>query len=165
MQTKELLLAAMEQSYQLVMPLLEDLRSAQHIAPTGSGGNHAHWVLGHLVHSEGQFRSMMQGIENPAGDLKPLFAGGSQPDAAATNYPPYEDLLRRLGSMHRGTVEWLQSITESELDHPSQIVPPGYELFFGTWRACLLMKAMHWMNHRGQLACCRRAAARTPMMA
>ena len=39
-----------------------------------------------------------------------------------------------------------------------------FELYFGTWRHMFLMRAMHWMHHRGQLADCRRAAGRPPLM-
>lgn len=44
------------------------------------------------------------------------------------------------------------------------LVSPQFELYFGTWRHMFLMRAMHWMNHRGQLADCRRAAGRPPLM-
>lgn len=165
MQTKDLLVTALQQSYGLVMPLLEDLSSAALIAPTPNGGNHAHWILGHLVVSEGQFREMMRGIPSPVESLKPLFGGGSTPDPAGTNYPPYEELLSKLVSSRQETMAWLESLSEHDLDQASQHVPPGFEPFFGTWRSCLLMQAMHWMNHRGQLADCRRSAGRERLMA
>jgi len=165
MQSKELLLSALQQSYQLVMPLLEDLRSAAHVLPTPQGGNHAHWILGHLVVSEGQFRAMMRGIPNPVDELKSHFSGRSTPVADGSLYPAYDELLSRLVALRRETMEWLEALSEADLDQASKIVPPGFEPFFGTWRACLLMQAMHWMNHRGQLADCRRAAGREPMMA
>lgn len=165
MQSKELLLAALQQSYGLVLPLLEDLRSAPLIPPTAKGGNHAHWILGHLVQSEGQFRAMMRGDANPVGELKPFFAGGTEPDPSASGYPPYDGLLATLVEMRRETMDWIGSLSENELDSASKVVPPGFEPFFGTWRQCLLMQAMHWMNHRGQLADCRRAAGRARLMA
>ena len=165
MQTKELLVTALHQSYGLVMPLLEDLRSASLVAPTTQGGNHAHWILGHLLVSEGQFRAMMRGIPNPVESLQPLFGGGSTPDPAGTDYPAYEELLTHLVRLRQETLAWLDSLGESDLDRASQVVPPGFEPFFGTWRLCLLMQAMHWMNHRGQLADCRRSAGREPLMA
>lgn len=165
MQTKELLVTALQQSYGLVMPLLEDLKSAALVAPTAKGGNHAHWILGHLTVSEGQFRAMMRGIPNPVERLKPLFGGGSAPDAAAAGYPPYDELLAQIAALRNETMAWLESLSEADLDQTSTIVPPGFEPFFGTWRSCLLMQAMHWMNHRGQLADCRRSAGRERLMA
>jgi hypothetical protein len=164
MQTKELLVTALQQSYGLVMPLLEDLKSAPLVAPTPKGGNHAHWILGHLVVSDGQFRAMMRGISNPVEQLTPLFGGGSTPEPKGNNYPSYEELLTKLVNLRHETMAWLESLTENDMDQPSKVIPPGFEAFFGTWRSCLLMQAMHWMNHRGQLADCRRSAGRDPMM-
>lgn len=165
MQTKDLLVTALCQSYGLVIPLLEDLQSASLVAPTPRGGNHAHWILGHLTASEGQFRAMMRGIPNPVESLQARFGGGSTPDPAGTDYPAYEELLAKLISLRQETMAWLESLSESDLDQASQVVPPGFEPFFGTWRSCLLMQAMHWMNHRGQLADCRRSAGRERLMA
>jgi len=161
MQTKELLATALQQSYGMVMPLLADLESAAHVPPTPNGGNHAHWVLGHLAHSEGQFRSIMRGVPNPVAHLRTQFAGGTTPDPAGVGFPSYNELLSQLVAMRQETMAWFELLTESDLDQVSQNVPPGYEPFFGTWRQCLLMQALHWMNHRGQLADCRRAAGRT----
>lgn len=165
MQSKELLTAALQHSYGLVMPLLEDLRSAPLVAPTPCGGNHAHWTLGHLLASEGHFRWMMRGVANPVEGMWPLFGSGSAPDPAGTGYPPYDELLENVKQLRQETMSWLESLSDTDLDQSSRIVPPGFEPFFGTWRSCLLMQALHWMNHRGQLADCRRSAGRERIMA
>lgn len=165
MQSKDLLLMALQQSYGLVMPLLEDLQSASLVVPTAQGGNHAHWILGHLVASEGHFRAMMRGIPNPVEQLMPLFGGGTSPDPAGERYPAYGELLAGIIDLRRETMQWLEPLGEKDLDQASKVVPPGFEPFFGTWRSCLLVQAMHWMNHRGQLADCRRAAGRGRLMA
>ncbi len=147
------------------MPLLEDLKSAPLVSPTAKGGNHAHWILGHLVQSEGQFRAMMRGDANPVEELSHFFAGGMEPDPSASGYPSYDVLLATLVRLRREGMDWLNSMSEADLDSVSKAAPPGFEPFFGTWRQCLLIQAMHWMNHRGQLADCRRAAGRERMMA
>lgn len=165
MQSKELLVSALRQSYGLVMPLLEDLQSAALIVPTTRGGNHAHWILGHFAASEGHFRTMMRGIPNIMEPLMPLFGGGSTPDPSGAGYPAYDELLHKLVDLRQETMAWLEPLSEADLDQVSKLVPPGFEPFFGTWRSCLLMQAMHWMNHRGQLADCRRAAGRDRLMA
>lgn len=165
MQSKDLLLVANRQCVALVMPLLEDLATAALVSPTPNPGNHAHWVLGHLVLSEGQFRTMMDGTPNPGEAYEPLFGGGSHPDATGSGYPPYHELLNQLIRLHESTLVWLESMPETQLDQPSQRIPPGFEPLFGTWRQVLLMRALHWMNHRGQLADCRHAAGRPPLLA
>jgi len=163
-QSKSVLILANRQAAGLVFPLLDDLQSAALVSPTVGTGNHAHWLLGHLVFSEGRYREMMQGIENPCQSLHEKFGGGSQPDPNAVEYPSYEELLRRLRSMDEEFMAWLESTSEEELDQAIAGVPPQFELYFGTWRHMFLMRAMHWMNHRGQLADCRRAAGRPPLM-
>lgn len=165
MQSKELLVHGLHLSYNMVLPLLEDLKSAPLVTPTPGGGNHAHWTLGHLANSEGRFRTIMRGVPNPVESWQPLFGGGTLPDPDATGYPSYNELLAKLIALHQETMEWVQTLEEADLDQPSKSVPAGFEPMFGTWGKCLLMQAMHWMNHRGQLADCRRAAGRTKMMA
>jgi len=164
-QSKDLLLLANQQCAGLVFPLLDDLRTAPLLSPSPTSGNHAHWVLGHLVLSEDGFRSMMDGTSGKCETMRPLFGGGSKPSPRGDEYPSYDDLLGQLKSRHAETIAWLESMTESDLDNTSKGVPPGFEAFFGTWRQVLLMRAMHWMNHRGQLADCRNAAGRPPLMA
>lgn len=164
MQSKELLLIANRQCAGLVFPLLDDLKSAPLVSPISGSGNHAHWILGHLVFSEGRYLEMMQGIPNPCQSMQEMFGGGSQPNPDGHAYPNYDVLLGQLQSMHDEYLIWLERVTEEELDQVTEGIPPEFELYFGTWRQMLLMRAMHWMNHRGQLADCRRAAGRTPLM-
>jgi hypothetical protein len=164
MQTKELLLIANQQCAALVFPLLEDLRTAPLVPVASPNGNHAHWVLGHLVVSEGGFRAMMEGAANPVQALGPMFGGGSKPKPNGDEYPAYDSLLEQLKSMQGELIAWMEGMAESDLDQASRNIPAGFEPFFGTWRQVLLMRAMHWMNHRGQLADCRTAAGRSPLM-
>lgn len=164
MQSKELVLLANRQCAGLVLPMLEDLKSAPLVSPIAGSGNHAHWILGHLVFSEGRYLEMMQGISNPYQSHQASFGGGSKPDPQGTGYPPYDELLKQLQSMHEGYLAWLEGLTEADLDQVTQGIPPEFELYFGTWRQMLMMRALHWMNHRGQLADCRRAAGRPVLM-
>ncbi|MBL8818420.1 MAG: DinB family protein [Planctomyces sp.] len=164
MQSKELLIMANQHAYTLTMPLTEDLRTASLVPPT-PGGNHAHWVVGHLLFSEGRFQQIMKGGENPFEELQSYFRGQSTPRSDGSGYRAYGDLLSSLQSQHQTVISLLQTLTEDELDRPSQGCPPGFEPFFGTWRHVFLMRSMHWMIHRGQLADCRRAAGREPLLA
>lgn len=165
MNSKDLLVQGLQLSYGMVLPLLEDLKSAPLVTPGSQGGNHAHWILGHLANSEGRFRTIMRGVPNPVDAWQTLFGGGTQPDPLASGYPSYDELLLKLVALRQETLEWVETLTEGDLDHPSQVVPPGFEPMFGTWGKCLLMLSLHWMNHRGQLADCRRAAGRAKLMA
>lgn len=164
MQSKSVLILANRQSAGLVFPLLEDLQTAALVSPLAGSGNHAHWILGHLVFSEGRYIEMMKGSANPCQTLQEKFGGGSQPDPSAVDYPSYEELLSQLHTLDTQFMGWLEGVSEEELDQPIAGIPPQFELYFGTWRHMFLMRAMHWMNHRGQLADCRRAAGRPPLM-
>lgn len=165
MQSKDLLLAANQQCAAMTLPLLEDLRTAPLATPVAGSGNHAHWILGHLVLTEHNFRFMMDGTPNARENLRPLFGRTTTPDAAAASYPSYDELLAELKSRHEAMLGFLESLSEENLDQPSKAnPPPGFEAPFGTWRRLFLTRALHWMNHRGQLADCRRAAGRAPLM-
>ena len=164
MQSKTLLLMANQHACTLTMPLMEDLRTAPLIPPT-PGGNHAHWVVGHLLFSEGRFQQIMNGGENQFEELQTCFGGQSTPRSDGSGYQTYGDLLSALQDQHQTTIALLEALTEEELDQPCQGCPPGFEPFFGTWRQVFLMRSMHWMIHRGQLADCRRAAGREPLLA
>ena len=164
MQSKDLLLTANQHAHTLTMPLMEDLRTAPLIPPT-PGGNHAHWVVGHLLFSEGRFRQIMDGGENQFEDLQSCFGGQSNPSSDGSGYPSYSDLLSALQLQHQKVIALLETLTENDLDQPCRGCPPGFEPFFGTWRHVFLMRSMHWMIHRGQLADCRRAAGREPLLA
>lgn len=54
------------------------------VFPVAGTGNHAHWLLGHLVFSEVRYREMTEGIVNPCESIQDKFGGGSQPDPNAT---------------------------------------------------------------------------------
>lgn len=165
MESKQLLLAALQGSYGMTLPLLEDLKSAPTAPPTPKGGNHAHWILGHLVIAEGNFRWIMFGEPNPAEDLATLFGRGSTPDPTASGYPPYEALMSRLVRLREETLTRLNGLNESDLDQKSVHCPEGFEAFFGDLRTCHMTMALHWMMHRGQLADSRHGLGREPMMA
>ena len=163
MQSKDLLILASQQSAGLVTPMLEDLKSAPLQAPT-EGGNHAHWILGHLLTSEGQFRTLLDGTPNPHAELNGMFGAGSQPSPTGEGYPAYEELLAKFLELQAENTALLESLSEEDLDKASHSCPPDMESFFGTWRQVLMIRTLHWMNHRGQLADCRKAAGRPPIM-
>jgi hypothetical protein len=164
MQSKDLLLIANRQAASVVFPALEDLKSAPLVSPLPPSGNHAHWILGHLIFSEGRYRELTQEIANPHQSLQPHFGGGSKPCPEGRDYPNYEELLSQLKSIQEEFLHWVTGLTEAELDQPIKDVPPQFELLFGTWRNALMLRAIHWMQHYGQLTDNRKAAGRPPLI-
>lgn len=164
MQSKDLLIIANRQAAAVVFPAFEDLRSAPLISPTPHCPNHAHWLLGHLIFSEGRYREMTLGTPNPCQSLQAHFGGGSKPCPEGKGYPPYDELLSQLKSVQENFLAWVAGLTEADLDQPIKDVPPQFELLFGTWRNCLMLRAIHWMQHYGQLTDNRKAAGRPPLI-
>jgi hypothetical protein len=163
-QSKDLLLIANRQAAAVVFPALEDLKSAPLVSPLPHCPNHAHWILGHLIFSEGRYREMTLGIANPCQSFQAQFGGGSKPCPDAKGYPKYEDLLAQLKSMQDDFLAWVDGLTETDLDQLIKDVPPQFQLLFGTWRNALMLRAIHWMQHYGQLTDNRRAAGRPPLI-
>jgi len=164
MHYKDLLLIANRQAAAVVFPALEDLKSAPLISPTHHCPNHAHWIVGHLIFSEGRYREMTLGFPNPCQSMQAMFGGGSKPCLDGKDYPAYEELFQKLQSMQEEFLIWVDALTEADLDQSIKDVPPQFELLFGTWRNGLMLRAIHWMQHYGQLTDCRRAAGRPPLI-
>ncbi|PQO45396.1 DinB family protein [Blastopirellula marina] len=155
---------ANQTSAALLFPLLEDLGTAPLVTPTGKGGNHAHWTLGHLVFSEAGLTSIRHNTTNPHASLESFFGRGVMPTPDGAGYPAYDELLAELKSLHSAAMSELEGLSEEDLDQACPNIPEEIKSLFGTWRQAFMMRPLHWMNHRGQLADCRRAAGREPLM-
>ena len=107
---------------------------------------------------------MRHGTENPHKSLESHFGRGMEPRANGAGYPAYDELLAELKAMHQATLAELNELTEDDLDNTCDNIPEEIKPLFGTWRQVFLMRPLHWSNHRGQLADCRRAAGRSPLM-
>ena len=122
MQSKELLLTANQHAHTLTMPLMEDLRTAP-LVPPAPGGNHAHWVVGHLLFSEERFRQIMQGGDNQFDDLQSFFGGQSPPRSDGGDYQSYGELLSALQLKHLAVIALLETLTEDDFDQAMSQLP------------------------------------------
>ena len=143
--------------------LLEDMKDAPLTQPTSKGGNHPHWVLGHLTFVEGRIPQMILGEKNEVEHLAPHFEPGSQPKNDAAGYPPYEELLGTYRRLRQRNLEILEGLGEVGLDKPLKAVPQGMQKFLRTAGDAFLTIAIHQMNHRGQVADARRVLGRQPV--
>jgi hypothetical protein len=156
----------LELSAGITLPLFEDVKDAPLTQPTAGGGNHPLWLLGHLTHGEGfLFWDCMRGEANPVAEWGECFSGGTTPVADAGKYPAYNEILAKFHELRGQTLALLDSLNEGDLDRASVNCPAERAGFFGTWRQCFLAASLHMMNHRGQVAVCRRAVGRKPLLA
>ncbi|HUG18618.1 MAG TPA: DinB family protein [Planctomycetaceae bacterium] len=153
LKTVEVLALSLRTCDRLLLPLLEDLRDAPLARSIPERGNHAHWIVGHLIYSEGRIvHEIAQGAPNPAEDLRAQFRGGSIPEATGDGYPPYEQLLERYRIAREETLQILSSLGEQELTAKPTDLSAKYDSFFPHKGACFIVCGMHGMHHCGQLA-------------
>ena len=165
MKAIELLRTQIESTKDMTAHLLADMQDAPLTFPTPHGGNHPAWIAGHLAYAEANLiHHMLQGEPNPLLDWKPRFGAGTEPTDGEEAYPPLSDLLAKWDQVRTHTLEFLDTLTDEDLDRASLHPPPGREAFFGTFGKVLSMVALHPLMHRGQVADARRAAGRQRLM-
>ena len=145
------------------MGLIEDMRDAAMTQPTARGGNHPLWVLGHLTLTEGNIPHVLFGESNPVERWGPLFGPGTEPTTNASDYPPFDEILRAYRDLRARNLQILEQLGEAGLDRPTKAPIAGLEQVMRTAGDTFLLIAMHQMNHRGQVADARRAAGRKPV--
>lgn len=148
----------------LVMALVDDLADAPLQVPTSRGGNPPLWILGHLAYAESNIvEHIIRGNENPLLDWKPVFGAGQEPSVELDVYPKWSDVRDRFDEVRRGTLAYVDGLTDGDLAQPTVNCPEGRESFFGTVGSCLRVISLHPMMHYGQLADARRMLGRPPL--
>ena len=167
MNTIQFIKSALETSKGSMMGLFEDLKDAPLAQPTTSGGNHALWILGHLVCSESfAIHQMVLGEQsNPVADWQPLFGMGSSPQTDPTLYPSYAELQEAWEEVRAHTLKTLDTFTDADLDTPAPGCPEEWASWFGTIGKVYTAKIIHPTMHYGQLTDIRRALGRDRLMA
>jgi hypothetical protein len=163
MKTIDLIRTAMALCEKSTLSLIEDMRDAPLTQPTSRGGNHPLWVLGHITFIEGAIPQTLFGEKNPVEHWAPLFAPGSEPNADASQYPSFDELLRTYRGLRARNLKLLDDIGEAGLDRLSKAPPKGLEEALRTFGQAFLVIAIHQMSHRGQVADARRSIGRKPL--
>ena len=163
MKATDFIKLSLESSKGWIMGLAADIQDAP-LQRATAGGNHPMWCLGHLVYIEGNLvNGLCKGEENPVADWADVFGIGTQPSDDASVYPPYEEVLAKLEEVRAGTMAYLDSISDDELDRPSNAEGDMKE-WFPTKGACLAAVSTHFGFHGGQIADARRSAGRDVLM-
>ncbi len=145
----------------LTMSLLDDMKDAPLTPPTSKGGNHPLWILGHWTYSDANLlQHVIKGNENPLIEWKEIFGAGSEPATSADQYPSWDEVRSKFDDVRAQITEYVDQLTEDDLDKPSKNCPPGREEFFGTVGGCLMIMIIHPAMHRGQVADARRMLER-----
>lgn len=164
MTATEFIRTTLSMSAGLGLSLIDDMRDAPLTFPTANGGNHPLWVLGHLTVIEARVvHEFMRGGTSPFAHWYGTFGRGSCPVADAAAYPPFAEVRRAFDQVRAETLAVLGTLTDADLDRPSQACPPGLEPFVGTVGLCFSRLGTHFTYHVGQVADARRMAGRDPL--
>ncbi len=157
---------SLETSRETVLALLNDLRD-EPLTSVREGGNHALWILGHLVYVESWVVNVViLGRETcPHESWGPLFGTGSRPAAGGEGYPSFEALLEAWGEVRASTLSALEQFTDDDLDRASPGCPEEYKAWFGTIGKAFGTQIFHPTMHYGQLSDIRRSLGREVLMA
>jgi uncharacterized damage-inducible protein DinB len=153
----------LDMSTHLALMLIDDMKDAPLTFPTPKGGNHPLWVLGHLAWTEGELQHVMLGKPNPMEHWKPIFGAGSEPMADPKKYPSFAEAKKAFMDLRAESIEFLNTLSDDDLDKPSAVCPPEAAPFIGTYGKCFMIAIVNSMMHRGQVADARRAIGRKPL--
>ena len=166
MYTKDAIRYSLNLAGQALMRSLEIIEDAPFTFPTGNGGCHPLWVMGHLAFVEGLTCEMLGGGSNPVGDWAPIFGQGTVATAESAKYPEMREVRARYVELRNRNLQILESMTEADLDKPTPWQPKGLEEHFANYGKALLTVALHQMGHRAQITDSIRAIGRaTPVPA
>ena len=144
--------------------LVSDMRDVALTQPTGQGGNHPLWCLGHMAYIEGMIPKVLFGEPHPLEHWAPLFGTGTSPTADAAVYPSFDEVLAAYTNLRTRNLKLLDEIGEAGLDRVPPNIPPGFESVMKTVGHTFMLIALHQMVHYGQIADARRVAGRKPLV-
>ena len=165
MRTTDFIRTSLENSKSWALGLINDMKDAPLTQPTPKGGNHPHWILGHLVRSESDLLDcFVLGKPNRFPEWEGVFSMGSVPLTDASKYPSIDELQAKFEEMRAATLAHLDTLSDEDLDKPSH-APEEFGASFGAVGACFAAMSGHVYFHAGQVADARRAAGKAPLMA
>ncbi len=143
-------------SEQMLMMAIDGLSANPMVRPTGDGGPHPLWLVGHLAVVEAGVPNILMGKESPLAEWSPLFGRGVEPSDDASIYPSFSEVVAAFKKYRAANMEHFAMLTEADLNKPTANPPAGLEQHFATWGSTYLFVGIHLIAHRGQLADARR---------
>ena len=160
MTTQEAIRYALGLAEGALLPAVDAMADAPLTYPTGNGGCHPLWVMGHLAVVEGMLTAMLTQGEHPTNHWEPLFGQDSVAVSDATCYPTFDEVRATFVALRRDNLKRLDAMTEVDLDRATPWQPQGLEEHFATVGKALLTVALHQTMHRGQVTDAMRSAGR-----
>ena len=165
MHTKEAIQFALTVSNRAVLSVIDKMSDAATTFPTPKGGCHPLWVLGHLTMVEGMIPMVLYGEKNPVAEWQNYFGENSEPIADAGAYPSFAAVREKYLELRERNLRLLESLSDEDLDKPTQAPPKGREQEFATFGRSFLVLALHQMLHRSHVTDALRAAGRVALAA
>lgn len=142
-----------------LLALIEDVPAERLVHPPTPNGNHALWILGHLVWTDDFFLS---GLSGSASLCSPHFVEqfgmGSTPVYRADAYPPLAELRTRAARHREGLEAYFRSLPDTRLN---EALPEKYA-FAANYMSLPGVLAWHEGMHTGQLTVVRRSLGLAP---
>lgn len=164
MKTTDYIKSTLDNGKGWLLGLLDAIKDAPLTQPTPNGGNHPLWILGHIVHSESNLLDgFVLGTPNRFPELDNCNMG-TTPKTNASDYPSFDELLSKFEEIRAASLAHLATLSDEDLAAKSH-APEEFGDGFGTVGSCYAAMDSHMAFHAGQVADCRRAAGREPLMA
>ena len=160
MKINEMLIDQIESIREITLATFADLSAEEHLFQPAAGANHPLWLLGHIATSEDHLILEFctgRGLLSERHDE--LFAIGSKLLDDRSAYPPSEEILGHLASIHEAATDYIKSADEAEFDKSPRCFDRFDErtaVMFATRGRCIWFHAHHEAMHAGQLAYLRR---------
>ena len=163
MSTTDFIQHSMRAAHDFGRMLFRDMSNAPLVRPVPDRGNHAYWLLGHVVVSEASLLDDYI-FENPNryAAWMDQFKGGSTPGDNMNGGPSYDELLAAYDDVHAAAIDYVAGLSDADLAKPC-CKPGGPGPQFDTIAECLSAVISHKMFHVGQVADARRADERSPL--
>lgn len=164
MKTTDYIRTLLEGSKGWTMGLINDMKDSPVTQPTANGGNHTAWVLGHLIHSESNLLDIfILGKENRFPELANC-SMKTEPSTNPDDYLPMDELFAKFEEIRSASLAHLDTLSDEDLTAKSH-APEEFGPMFSTVGGVYGAMCIHVAFHGGQVAVCRRAAGREPLMA
>ena len=130
--------------------ILDAIPDEHMLTRAGGAGNHAAWVMGHIIQSTDVIVSMVSGEPRVLDESYDAhFGGGTQPAPTCSEYPSRDTMRTDLQRVRDRTTAWVESMDESDLFAP---VPEELQAFAPDAISVPFTIVAHNLFHLGQVA-------------